>query len=85
MVPLTAYSPKGKDCTAIPNVADVACESGQCVIRHCLDGLVPSADGNSCVSESEHEDSHHRHPHGAIEDDDSAKAYGLEHVPLRRD
>jgi hypothetical protein len=91
-IPFASYSPKGKDCTTIPSVADVACEWGQCVVRHCLHGLVPSADGNSCVSASEHEDSHHHHHHhhnydkhhGEMEDT-SAKAFGLEHMPLRLD
>ena len=87
VVPLTAYSARGKDCTSIPNVADVACEYGECVVRHCLHGLVPSDDGSSCVSEDEedsHYHHHHHHHHGETKDE-SANVYGLEHVPLLRD
>jgi len=84
VVPLTAYSPRGKDCTAIPSVADVACEYGECVVRRCLHGLVPSYDGSSCVPENTH---HHDSSKAEVEEDSEfvpAGAYGLEHVPLQR-
>jgi len=83
MVPLTAYSPKGKDCTAIPGVADVSCMFGECVVRRCLPGLVPSADGGRCLLK------HPKSMHGSdgleeVYDSEyeEARVYGLEHVPL---
>ncbi|KAH9012733.1 hypothetical protein EDB84DRAFT_1642472 [Lactarius hengduanensis] len=78
-LPLTPYSPVGQDCTAIPGVADVACHSGECIVRRCLPGYVVSHDGNSCRSK-------HAHSHVATpeEDDEYVQAmrYGLEHRPL---
>ena len=50
IVPPTAYSPKGRDCASIPNVTDITCKWGQCIICHCLHSLMQSADGSSCVS-----------------------------------
>jgi hypothetical protein len=79
MFPLSAYSPFGKDCSSIPGVADVACLSGECVVRRCLPGYAPALDGNSCVRK-------HRISQfaDAEEQDVSAKYYGLEHLPLGR-
>ncbi|KAI0300653.1 hypothetical protein B0F90DRAFT_1629408 [Multifurca ochricompacta] len=85
-LPLTPYSPIGKDCTALPGVADVSCLSGQCIVHRCLPGHVPTIDGTGCVSK-------HMtisHPHIADPDLDNeaesmpARLYGLEHVPLQR-
>ena len=39
---------EGEDCTAIPNVADVRCYSGSCVVNACVRGYTLS-DGE-CVS-----------------------------------
>ncbi|KAH8981203.1 hypothetical protein EDB86DRAFT_2813116, partial [Lactarius hatsudake] len=79
VLPLTPYSPIGQDCTAIPGVADVACHSGECMVRRCLPGYVMSHDGTSCRSK-------HAHSHVATpeEDDEYVQAmrYGLEHRPL---
>jgi hypothetical protein len=84
MFPLTAYSPIGEDCSAIPGVADVACFSGECAVRRCLPGYAPALDGNSCTRKA----SHHRvsQPQfaDADEEDVPARYYGLEHVPLGR-
>lgn len=52
--PLTPYSPIGQDCTAIPGVADVACQSGKCSVRHCMSGYVRSHDGSGCTPTHEH-------------------------------
>jgi hypothetical protein len=84
VVPLNAYSPKGKDCTAIPGVADVSCLGGGCAVRRCLNGLVPALDGSSCVRSA----LEHSHQYSQSENDvevyDDAEIYGLEHVPLER-
>ena len=83
-MPLNAYSPKGKDCTAIPGVADVSCLRGECAVRRCLHGLIPALDGSTCVRSVPE----HPHQHYQSEDDvevyDDAEIYGLEHVPLER-
>ncbi|KAI9439296.1 hypothetical protein H4582DRAFT_2076001 [Lactarius indigo] len=79
VLPLTPYSPIGQDCTALPGVADVACHSGECVVRRCLPGYVVSHDGTSCRSK-------HAHSYvGSAEEDDEymqVMRYGLEHRPL---
>jgi hypothetical protein len=84
VLPLTAYSPLGKDCTAIPGVADVICLSGKCVVRRCLRGYTLALDGTSC---------HPEHPSisqpditGMEEEIELAPAriFGLEHIPLER-
>ncbi|KAI0280477.1 hypothetical protein BGY98DRAFT_914604, partial [Russula aff. rugulosa BPL654] len=74
-IPLTPYSPAGKDCSAIPGVADVACLYGECIVFRCLPGFEPSHDGHSCI-----------HKYSQLDDgqDVSASVYGLEHVPLGR-
>ncbi|KAH8987195.1 hypothetical protein EDB92DRAFT_1818040 [Lactarius akahatsu] len=81
VLPLTPYSPIGQDCTAIPGVADVACHSGECMVRRCLPGYVVSDDGTSCRSKHSHSHSHVASPE---EDGEYAEAvhYGLEHRPL---
>ncbi|KAF8495935.1 hypothetical protein F5888DRAFT_509998 [Russula emetica] len=74
-IPLTPYSPIGKDCSALPGVADVACLYGECVVFRCLPGYGPARDGHSCVRKySQFDDA----------EDVPASAYGLEHVPLGR-
>lgn len=88
MFPLTAYSPIGKDCSALPGVADVSCLAGECVVHRCLPGYAPAPSG--CVRK------HHHHHHHAVsqqsqyadheeEEDVPARVYGLEHVPLGKD
>ncbi|KAH9036469.1 hypothetical protein EDB85DRAFT_758455 [Lactarius pseudohatsudake] len=81
VLPLTPYSPVGQDCTAIPGVADVACHSGECMVRRCLPGYVVSHDGTSCRSKHSHSHSNVASPE---EDGEYAEAmrYGLEHRPL---
>ncbi|KAI9439298.1 hypothetical protein H4582DRAFT_129825 [Lactarius indigo] len=81
VLPLTPYSPIGQDCTALPGVADVACHSGECVVRRCLPGYVLSHDGTSCRSKHGHG---HSHVAMAEEDEEYVQAmhYGLEHRPL---
>lgn len=49
VLPLTAHSPIGKDCSALPGVADVVCLSGECVVLRCLRGYLPALDGMSCI------------------------------------
>jgi hypothetical protein len=82
MFPLTAYSPFGKDCSSLPGVADVGCLSGECVVRRCLPGYALALDGNSCVRK------HHRIPQSQFveeaAEEDAARYYGLEHLPLGR-
>ena len=84
-MPLTAYSPKGKDCTAIPGVADVACQFGECVVRRCLPGLVPSASGSRCVLKHPKSMQEHSSEEEVYDyESEQARVYGLEHVPLDR-
>jgi len=45
--------PDGVDCTAIPNVSDVSCQRGQCVVRRCDEGFVTDVLGQSCVKSDE--------------------------------
>ncbi|KAJ7101298.1 hypothetical protein B0H15DRAFT_408269 [Mycena belliarum] len=68
---LTA-SASGKDCTAIPHIADVACVAGGCAVQRCLPGFKISSAGDACVAES----SLFRTAFQA------ASAWGLEHIPL---
>ncbi|THH09074.1 hypothetical protein EW146_g8795 [Bondarzewia mesenterica] len=80
-LPLTPYTPMGTDCTAIPGIADVSCQSGSCVVHRCLPGYVKAPNGSECIRK--HSGSKH---HVAIEEWDEedmrAMRYGLEHVPL---
>ena len=46
-----AYSPVGKDCSALHAVADVACLYGGCIVHRSLQGYGPAPDGHSCVSQ----------------------------------
>ena len=82
MFPLTAYFPMGKDCSALPGVADVECLSGECVVRRCRLGYVPALDGTGCIRKC----SSSSHFSDGDDDDDAgdvpARVYGLEHVPL---
>ncbi|KAH9980421.1 hypothetical protein BJV74DRAFT_109935 [Russula compacta] len=80
VLPLTAYSPFGVDCTALPGVADVSCLSGQCVIRRCLRGYTLAPDGTHCIDNTL---SKFSQPQMAGEDA-PAGLYGLEHVPFQR-
>ena len=47
---LAADAPTGKDCSAIPNVADVLCQSGECVVNACKTGFQLSPAGDACVA-----------------------------------
>lgn len=81
MIPLTAYSPIGKDCSALPGVADVSCLSGACVVRRCRPGYVLALDGTSCIRKNSLSVSHL-----SYEDEDAedmpATVLGLEHTFL---
>jgi len=44
--------PTGKDCTAIPGIADVSCTRGSCAVQACMEGYVISIDKSSCVKKS---------------------------------
>ena len=81
MLPLTPFSPIGKDCTALPGVADVSCLSGECVVRRCMPGHTLSREGTHCVSTQAHFRPHVSAPEG---DEEYLQAirYGLEHRPL---
>jgi hypothetical protein len=80
VLPLTPYTRIGQDCTALPGVADVSCLAGECVVHRCLRGYVPAHDGTHCVSK------HSKILHGYVAGDggESARVYGLEHVPLQK-
>ena len=78
-LPLTAYSRIGKDCSALPGVADVSCLGGECVVHRCLPGYMPAFDGTSCIRKH-----HFSHTQFADAEDVPARIYGLEHVPLGR-
>ncbi|KZO97232.1 hypothetical protein CALVIDRAFT_80187 [Calocera viscosa TUFC12733] len=47
---LASTTALGTDCTTIPNVADVRCSIGACVVQKCNDGFVPSSDRTACVA-----------------------------------
>ncbi|KAF8260046.1 hypothetical protein EI94DRAFT_1706601 [Lactarius quietus] len=80
-LPLTAYSPIGRDCTAIPSVAGVSCLYGECVVHRCMSGYTLSPDSASCISTQ----AHISRPHIAVPEDEEeymrAIRYGLEHRP----
>lgn len=84
MLPLTPHSPIGKDCTAIPGVADVSCISGECVVERCMSGYALSRDGTHCTS------TRISQPHVSVPEDENedesklmqAIRYGLKHLPL---
>ena len=78
-LPLTAYSRIGKDCSALPGVADVSCLGGECVVNRCLPGYVLAFDGTSCIRKH-----HISQSQFADAEDVPARIYGLEHVPLGR-
>ncbi|KAI0248054.1 hypothetical protein BJV78DRAFT_1240659 [Lactifluus subvellereus] len=41
--------PEGVDCTTLPHVQDVRCSAGQCHVKRCDDGFVPSPNHRECV------------------------------------
>ncbi|KAH9994315.1 hypothetical protein BJV74DRAFT_351374 [Russula compacta] len=84
VLPLTPFSPAGIDCTELPGVADVACMSGQCVVRRCLPGYALAFDGTSCTPK--HSRISHSHIAGLQDEIEfvPARIFGLEHVPLER-
>ncbi|VDC03225.1 unnamed protein product [Peniophora sp. CBMAI 1063] len=49
-LPLTPYSLRGTDCSALPGVADVSCHNGSCAVRRCLPGWTVALDRSHCVS-----------------------------------
>ena len=84
VLPLAQSSPVGRDCTAIPGVADVSCLVGECVVRRCLKGHSPSPDGTGCYPERS--TTSQPDVNGPEIDLElvPASMYGLEHVPLER-
>lgn len=86
VLPLTQSSPVGRDCTAIQGVADVACMSGECVVRRCLKGFTPSTDGARCNPEYPATSESQPDITGADLELElvPASIYGLEHIPLER-
>ena len=78
VLPLTPLSPIGKDCSALPGVADVSCLSGECVVRRCMSGYSLSRDNTRCIPTRAHI------PYVTGPDDELMQAirYGLEHLPL---
>ncbi|KAN0135206.1 hypothetical protein V8E53_007097 [Lactarius tabidus] len=64
--PLTPFSRIGKDCTALPGVADVSCLSGECVVYRCMPGYALSRDGTHCIPAQ----AHISRPHAAVPEDD---------------
>lgn len=43
-----SHQPTGQDCTAIPNVNEVACHHGSCEIRSCQRGFQLANNGTTC-------------------------------------
>jgi len=81
-IPLTPYTPVGIDCTAIPGVADVSCQTGECVVRRCETGYTPSPGGTHCIHNGSSRGSHSTSNKDDVEGI-PASQYGLEHVPLK--
>jgi hypothetical protein len=52
-IPLTPYTPRGTDCTALPGVSDVSCRSGACAVERCAQGWTRAADGSHCMRDGE--------------------------------
>ena len=84
VLPLSAYTPIGVDCTALPGVADVSCLSGRCVVHRCLRDYVPALDGTRC--NPEYPEISQPDIDGAADNIEMefvpARIFGLEHVPL---
>jgi hypothetical protein len=70
VVPLHDKSPLGTDCTSLPGVSDVSCQSGSCIVRRCMPGYTLSFDNSTCVDVE------------SLEKTLMAADFGLEHVPL---
>ena len=49
---MASDAPTGKDCSAIPNVADVLCQAGECVVNACKTDFALSPAGDACVATS---------------------------------
>jgi len=83
-LPLSAYTPIGVDCTALPGVADVSCLSGRCVVHRCLRDYVPALDGTRC--NPEYPEISRPDIDGAADNIEMefvpARIFRLEHVPL---
>ncbi|KAI9070008.1 hypothetical protein FKP32DRAFT_1535591, partial [Trametes sanguinea] len=39
----------GRDCSAIPNVDNVRCDKGECVIGKCMHGFYLTEEGDRCL------------------------------------
>ncbi|RDX44546.1 hypothetical protein OH76DRAFT_1359380, partial [Lentinus brumalis] len=50
MNPLDSFSPKGRDCSAIPGAMSFKCKFGVCIVNSCDSGYVRAADNSSCIS-----------------------------------
>ncbi|KAI0041584.1 hypothetical protein FA95DRAFT_1459022, partial [Auriscalpium vulgare] len=40
--------PKGTDCSRLPNVLDVGCSAGRCLVERCKPGFKVSLSGDAC-------------------------------------
>lgn len=76
MVPFGRNIASGVDCTAIPGVMDVTCNSGSCVVHRCQPGYIVSLDNSYCLDGEKLA----RIQAGDV----PAAVYGLEHVPLHK-
>lgn len=47
--PFDTPSTLGVDCSAIPNVATVSCQSSKCLVEQCVEGFSVSSTNDSCV------------------------------------
>ena len=82
VLPLTLFSPVGTGCTELPGVTDIACLSGKCIVHRFPPRHALAIDGTSCVPK--HPRISHSHIASAEDEIESAKIYGLDHVPLER-
>lgn len=72
----------GIDCTALPGVTDVECRRGACVVRRCSTGWIIARDGDRCIRARDAKKVDDAEADEGRWIDDSAGAWGLEHVPL---
>ncbi|KAH7869098.1 hypothetical protein F5879DRAFT_220621 [Lentinula edodes] len=85
----------GVDCTIIPGVSDVSCQSGRCAVEKCMPGYAVSRDGRHCVPQEVN--SSDSSPHYIHHFDNTptqkgtlggkivaaaAAAFGIEHLPF---
>jgi len=50
---LDTYSPRGRDCSAIPGVSGVSCDNAACIVHECMPGYAISYDRNTCYDEDQ--------------------------------